>query len=123
MHVEDIRDYALAKPGVTEGFPFGEGVLVFKVMGKMFLLMSLDSSPLRVNLKMNPEFVEQYREKYHDVLPGYHMNKKLWNSVLFDTGGIPAKELKWMIDHSYDEVVLKLSKKDQLSLTSLRLKE
>lgn len=116
MNVEEVREYALAKKEVTEGFPFGEGVLVFKVAGKMFLLMSIDSKPLRVNLKMNVELVEQYREKYSDVLPGYHMNKKMWNSVLFDTGTIPNTELRWMIDHSYAEVVKGLPKKDREAL-------
>lgn len=119
MHVEEIRNYALAKAGVTECFPFGEGVLVFKVMGKIFLLMSLDSAPLSVNLKMNPEIVEDYREKYSDILPGYHMNKKMWNTVLFESGTIPTKELKWMIDHSYQEVVKKLPKKEQVLLATL----
>lgn len=119
MHVEEIRNHALAKAGVTEGFPFGEGVLVFKVMGKIFLLMSLDSDPLSVNLKMDPETVEEYREKYSDILPGYHMNKKMWNTVLFESGTIPTKELKWMIDHSYEEVVKKLPKKEQALLATL----
>ena len=116
MNIEEIREDCLAKSGVTEGFPFGEGVLVFKVMGKMFLLTSLDSQPLRVNLKMNPEWVEEYRDKYPDIQPGYHMNKKLWNSVYFDTGSIPQKELLWMINHSYEEVVKGLPKKVQLQL-------
>lgn len=116
MNIEEIRECCLTKNGVTEGFPFGEGVLVFKVMGKMFLLTSLDSQPLRVNLKMNPEWVEEYRDKYADIQPGYHMNKKLWNSVYFDTGSIPQKELLWMINHSYEEVVKGLPKKVQLQL-------
>lgn len=116
MNIEYIREYCIAKPGVTEGFPFGEGVLVFKVMGKMFLLTSFDAQPLRVNLKMKADLVEEYREKYSDVQPGYHMNKKLWNSVYFDTGSIPHKDLLWMIDHSYNEVVKGLPKKVQLEL-------
>ena len=111
MNIEEVREYALGKKGVTEGFPFGEDVLVIKVMGKMFLLMSLSSRPLQVNLKMNVELVEEYREKYAEVLPGYHMNKKMWNSVYFDTGNIPRKDLLWMIDHSYNEVVNGLPKK------------
>lgn len=111
MNIEEVRDYCICKKGVTEGFPFGEGVLVFKVMGKMFLLVSLDTHPYTVNLKMDSELVEEYRNKYNDVQPGYHMNKKMWNTVYFDKGTIPAKELFWMIDHSYDEVVKGLPKK------------
>lgn len=119
MNVEEVREYCLAKKGVTEGFPFGEEVLVFKVMNKMFLLTSLNEQPFRVNLKMNAELVEEYREKYDDVQPGYHMNKKLWNSVYFATGSIPLKELIWMIDHSYEEVVLGMPKKIQEELKQI----
>lgn len=111
MNVEEVREYCLAKKGVTEGFPFGEEVLVFKVMNKIFLLTSLTEQPFRVNLKMNPELVEEYREKYEEVIPGYHMNKKMWNTVYFASGSIPRKELIWMIDHSYEEVVSGLPKK------------
>ena len=118
MNIEEVRDYCLTKKAVTEGFPFGPDVLVFKVMGKMFLLTSLTETPFRCNLKMNPELVEEYREKYNDVKPGYHMNKKMWNTVLFDSGNIPRKELLWMINHSYDEVVRGLPKKVQQQLNS-----
>ncbi len=111
MNIEEVREYAIAKKGVSEGFPFGEDVLVLKVMGKMFLLMSLSSQPFSVNLKMSVDLVEQYREEYADVQPGYHMNKKMWNTVYFDTGNIPRKNLLWMIDHSYEEVVKGLTKK------------
>lgn len=119
MNIEEVRDYCLAKKGVTEGFPFDEDTLVFKVMGKMFLLTSLTTQPFRCNLKMNEALVEQYREKYHDVLPGYHMSKKMWNSVYFDTGSIPRSDLKWMIDHSYEEVVRRLTKKVRKELEEL----
>lgn len=119
MNIEDVREYAISKKGVTEGFPFGEDVLVLKVMGKMFLLMSLSSKPFSVNLKMDVELVEQYREQYTDIQPGYHMNKKMWNTVYFDTGNIPAKELRWMIDHSYSEVVKGLTKKLKEELNQL----
>lgn len=119
MNIEEVRAYCLAKPGVSEDFPFDEDVLVFRVMGKIFLLTSLSFQPFRCNLKMDPELVEEWRERYSDVQPGYHMNKKLWNSVYFDTGSIPAKELKWMIDHSYDEVVKKLPKKLRTELNNL----
>lgn len=100
MNIEEVRDYCLKKKGVTEEFPFDSDTLVFKVKGKIFLLMGLTSEPFRVNLKMDAELAEEYREKYFDVQPGYHMNKKWWNSVYFATGNIPRKELLWMIDHS-----------------------
>ena len=119
MNIEEVRDYCLVKKGVTEEFPFDEDVLVFKVMGKIFLLTSLSTHPLRINLKMNPELAEEYRGKYSDVIPGYHMNKKMWNSVYFATGSIPRKELLWMIDHSYEEVVRGLPKKIQQELKSV----
>jgi predicted DNA-binding protein (MmcQ/YjbR family) len=119
MDIETFRDYCLAKKGVTEGFPFGEGVLVFKVMGKMFALTSLEVKPFRVNLKMEEALVPEYRDRYADVQPGYHMNKKLWNSVYFDTGAIPQRELRWMVDHSYEQVVKSLTKKLQKELEEL----
>jgi predicted DNA-binding protein (MmcQ/YjbR family) len=111
MDIETFREYCLSKKGVTEELPFGPEVLAFKVMGKIFALTSMDYSPFRVNLKMDPELVPEYRERYADVIPGYHMNKKLWNSVYMDTGTIPQKELHRMIDHSYDEVVKGLTNK------------
>lgn len=116
MNVEEVREYCLAKKGVTEEFPFDSDTLAFKVMGKIFLLTGLTFQPFRVNLKMDSELVPEYREKYEDVQPGYHMNKKWWNSVYFASGNIPRKELLWMIDHSYEEVVKKLPKKVQEDL-------
>lgn len=119
MNIEEVREYCIAKKGVTEGFPFGEDVLVFKVMGKMFLLTSLSETPFTCNLKMDPGLAEEYREKYNDVKPGYHMNKKMWNTVTFDTGAIPRKELLWMIDHSYEGVVRGLPKRIQQELKEI----
>ncbi|MBS1624291.1 MAG: MmcQ/YjbR family DNA-binding protein [Bacteroidetes bacterium] len=111
MDIEAFREYCLAKKGVEEGFPFGEDTLVFKVMGKMFALTSLSSTPWTVNLKMDAGKVPEYRERYADVQPGWHMNKKMWNTVTFDSGSIPRRELLWMVDHSYEEVVRGLTKK------------
>ena len=116
MNVEEVRDYCLAKKGVTEEFPFDNDTLVFKVMGKIFLLTSLTFQPFRVNLKMDTELVGEYRDKYPDVQPGYHMNKKYWNSVYFDSGTIPRKELLFMLEHSYNEVIKGLPKKTQAEL-------
>ena len=101
MNIESIREYVLQKPSVTEGVPFGEDTLVFKVNGKLFLLAGLDSSPLQFNVKCDPEKAIQLREDHPDsVLPGYHMNKKHWNTIMVD-GRLSAKQLKEMIDDSY----------------------
>ncbi len=111
MDIETFREYCLNKKGVTEELPFGPETLVFKVMGKVFALTSLDTTPFRVNLKMDDKLVPDYREKYEDVQPGFHMNKKHWNTVYIASGTIPGKEARWMIDHSYDEVVKGLTNK------------
>ena len=104
MDVEMIRDYVLQKNNVTEGFPFGEDTLVFKVIGKMFLLISLSSSPLQFNVKCDPGEAEMLREQFPEtVLPGYHMNKKHWNTILVN-GSVSDKELFSWIDHSYELV-------------------
>lgn len=112
MHIETFRDYCLAKKGVTEEFPFDETTLVFKVMGKMFALTGLDREEFSVNLKCDPEWAETLREEHGDIRPGYHMNKKHWNTVLFDNG-LDADLLFKLIDHSYDLVVAKLKKADR----------
>src|ERR1700733_4065562 len=107
MDIESLRAYCLAKPVVEETFPFGETTLVFKVAGKMFLLTSLDSPVLQFNVKCDPEQAIEWREKYPAVQPGYHMNKRLWNTVTVD-GSIPARLLRQMIDDSYRLVVASL---------------
>ena len=110
MNADAVREYCLKKKGnITEGFPFGEGVLVFKVEGKMFLLMNLDEHPLTMNLKCDPELAVDLRERYEAVRPGYHMNKVHWNTVVLD-GSIPLQELRTMIDHSYELIVRGLKK-------------
>jgi len=102
---EDVRKYCLKKKGkITEGFPFGEDALVFKVNGKMFLLLMVDERPLSMNLKCDPELAVDLRERYESVRPGYHMNKTHWNTVSLD-GSIPPAEVRKMIDHSYELVV------------------
>ena len=110
MDLEEFRDYCLTKPKVTEGTPFGEDVLVFKVGGKIFALASLDDVPPRVNLKCDPELALDLRDRYEEVRPGYHMNKKHWNTVVLG-GRVPAVELRRMIDHSYELIVSSLPKK------------
>src|SRR5437867_6135436 len=110
MDVEEFREYCLAKGGVTESTPFGETVLVFKVAGKMFALAALDAIPATVNLKCDPDLALELRDRYEQVQPGYHMNKKHWNTVELDSG-IPDTELRKMIDHSYELVAQKLPRK------------
>lgn len=104
MNVETIREYVLQKENVTEGFPFDEETLVVKVNNKMFLLLSLDETPLRFNVKCNPDKAIELREEYPEViLPGYHMNKKHWNTIVVN-GQLPSKLILSMIDDSYNLV-------------------
>jgi predicted DNA-binding protein (MmcQ/YjbR family) len=101
MNAESIREFVLALEEVTEGFPFGEEVLVFKVKGKIFLLMPLQNTPLQFNVKCEPSRAIELREEYPDVvLPGYHMNKKHWNTVVVE-GTLSTTQLKQMIHDSY----------------------
>lgn len=109
MNISQLRDYCLSKSGVEEGTPFGPDVLVFKTGGKMFLLCGIKDSPLQFNVKCDPEYVPELREQYPCVLPGYHMNKKHWNTVIVD-GTVSLKLLHSWIDHSY-ELVNKAGKK------------
>ena len=107
MNIEALREYVLQKPSITEGFPFGEDTLVFKVNGKVFLLAALDETPLRFNVKCDPDKAIELRETYPDVvLPGYHMNKKHWNTVIVD-GRLSNKQLLEMVDDSYNLVFKK----------------
>ncbi|PKV75401.1 MmcQ/YjbR family DNA-binding protein [Pontibacter ramchanderi] len=109
MNIEDFRDYCLAKPGVTEGFPFDQDTLVFKVGGKMFAFCSLSDYDKGVALKCDPEQAILLREQHRQILPGYHMNKKHWNTVLPEAG-LPQHLFESLIDHSYTLVVAKLPK-------------
>lgn len=118
MNIEQLRNYCISKKGVEESFPFDEETLVFKVMGKAFLLTGIESKPVQFNVKCEPENAIQLREKYDCVKPGYHMNKKHWNTVICDNS-VPSKLLKEWIDHSYNEVLKGLSKKQRQELESL----
>ncbi len=111
LNLEELRDYCLQKPGTSEGLPFGPEVLVFKVGDKLFLLTPLDTAD-RFNAKCDPELAVELREQYTEVQPGYHMNKKLWNTV-FINGSLTNNQLKEMIDHSYTLVFESLPKKIQ----------
>ncbi len=118
MDIETFRGYCLAKKGVEETFPFGEETLVFKVMGKIFALTGLDSDTFQVNLKCDPDRALELREEYEDIVPGYHMNKKHWNTVYFENGLSDAL-LKELTDHSYNLVVSSLPKAIQKELQAL----
>lgn len=109
MDFEILRNHLLAKAGATEDFPFDDTTLVIKVAGKMFALLGLNQEPLRINLKCDPLQAEILRERYPAVLPGYHMNKRHWNTVVLD-GSVPEDGLWAMIDASYALVVKGLPK-------------
>jgi predicted DNA-binding protein (MmcQ/YjbR family) len=115
MDLEQFREYCLRKPGASEGTPFGEDVLVFKVGGKMFALAALDEVPATANLKCDPDLALELRDRYEQVRPGYHMNKKHWNTVEIDSG-IPDAELHRMIDQSYELIVRSLPKAKRAKL-------
>lgn len=116
MNIEEFRDYCLTKHGATEHFPFDENTLVFKVV-KMFALADVRDFE-SINLKCDPERAVELREKYDGVIPGYHMNKKHWNTVSTD-GSIPDNELYQWIDDSYELIVASLSKKEREQLQNL----
>ena len=110
MNIEDLREYCVAKPFTTEGFPFDETTLVFKVMGKMFAIMGLEQEDPFVNLKCDPDKSIELREEYDDIRPGWHMSKKHWNSVYVDRG-LDSRLIRELIDDSYDLIVTSLPKK------------
>jgi len=110
MNIEELRDYILTLKNVEEGFPFGEDTLVFKTNNKIFLLVSLSSSPLQFNVKCEPEKAVELREQYSSILPGYHMNKKHWNTIIID-GSLNNSQLKSFIRDSYLLVTPKARKK------------
>lgn len=118
MDIETFRNYCLNKKGVEESTPFGDQTLVFKVMGKMFALTSLTDEEFSVNLKCDPTRAIELREHYEDVRPGYHMNKKHWNTVHFENG-LEEDFLLELVEHSYDLVVKGLRKKDRDFLNEL----
>ena len=103
MDIVTLREYCIAKKNAIESFPFGEDTLVFKAGGKIFALVNLDGD-LSINLKCDPAFAIDLRERYSSVTPGYHMNKKHWNPVLLD-GSVPDKEVFSWIDHSYKLII------------------
>lgn len=114
VFIDELRDYCLSKPYTEEGFPFDNDTLVFKVDGKMFALISV-SEPDTVNLKCDPEYAQKLRASSPDVQPGYHMNKKMWNTVALQ-GSLDDDFLRSLIDHSYLEVLKSFTRKRRKEL-------
>jgi len=115
MNIEQFRNYCLSKKHVTESFPFDEVTLVFKVANKMFALSGLEHHPSTVNLKCDPEKAIELRAQYSDVIEGFHMSKKHWNTIIIE-GNLSNKLIEEFIDHSYNLVVNGLTKKLQKEL-------
>jgi len=107
MNIESLRDYCLSKHGAKETLPFGPDTIVYKVGDKAFLIVGFDQEDLRFNVKCDPELAVELREQHSCVLPGWHMNKKHWNTIVVD-GSVPVRQLREWIDHSYDLVVKSL---------------
>ena len=115
MDIEQIRNYCLHKKAVAESFPFDKDTLVFKVGSKMFCLMNLENYPLHINLKCQPDEAIRLREKFPQITPGFHMNKKHWNTILID-GFLSQELIRKMIDDSYELVVQSMTRKERESL-------
>ncbi|MFN0035968.1 MAG: MmcQ/YjbR family DNA-binding protein [Saprospiraceae bacterium] len=115
MDIEQFREYCLAKKASSEDFPFGPETLVLRVGGKIFALTGLDSAAFSVNLKCDPDRAVELREQHPEIQPGWHMNKKHWNTVDFE-GGLDRKMLRDLIDHSYDLVAKSLKKAEREAL-------
>ena len=117
MDAETLRRHCLAKPGSSESLPFGPDTLVFKVLDKAFALLALEAVPPRVNLKCDPDRALDLRAEWPDtVLPGYHMNKRHWNTVVLD-GRVPSATVREWIDHSWDRVVAGMSARQRAALS------
>ncbi len=108
-HLDAVREYCLAKPGTTDGFPFGPEVMVIKVGGKIFAFLAWEKNPLSISLKCDPERALELREKHEAITPGYHLNKKHWNSVVLDET-IGTELINELIDQSYNLVFGSLKK-------------
>ncbi|MFD2822887.1 MmcQ/YjbR family DNA-binding protein [Lacinutrix iliipiscaria] len=119
MNIEQLREYCLSKKGVTEDFPFDETTLVFKVLGKMFVLTSLtgwEAGTASVNLKCDPDYAQELRAEYESIEPGFHMSKKHWNTIRLYKLECPPKFIFELIDHSYEMVISGLPKKMRATL-------
>tara|TARA_Y100000310_G_C20485638_1_gene716738 strand:- start:504 stop:881 length:378 start_codon:yes stop_codon:yes gene_type:complete len=123
LDIIQLREYCLSFKGATEDFPFDEDTLVFKVMGKMFALVGLEKWEMgnpAINLKCDPEKAIELREKYpEEIYAGYHMSKKHWNTVVINGSQLTEKQIKHFINHSYELVVSKLTKKQKQELKEM----
>jgi predicted DNA-binding protein (MmcQ/YjbR family) len=119
MNLEALREYCISKSGVEETLPFGPETLVFKVIGKAFLITGFENNPVSFNVKCDPEKAIDLRERYECVKPGWHMNKKHWNTIVVD-GSVNIKLVKEWIDHSYELVVSGLSKTEKAKLAKIK---
>lgn len=117
MDIEAIREFCLSKKGTSEDFPFDEHTLCLRVMGKIFALLPLDA-PTSINLKCDPDWALELRERHPEVQPGFHMNKRMWNTVGLE-GALGEESLKAMITHSYEQVVKGLKKSEKAALEAL----
>jgi predicted DNA-binding protein (MmcQ/YjbR family) len=115
MELEDLKKYCAGKAGSKETYPFGPDTLVFKLAGKMYALAGTDQRPLRINLKCDPEQAQVLRAMHENIIPGYHMNKEHWNTVICD-GSLPSGLIYKLIDDSYDLVRQKLSRSEKKRL-------
>lgn len=106
MDHKTVEEYVLSMPNASLDYPFGEGVAVYRVQDKMFALISEGKTPISISLKCDPQLAEILREKYETVMPGYHLNKKHWNTIVL-SGQLPWEEVQGFIRHSYDLVVAK----------------
>ncbi len=118
MNIEQFREYCLSKKGVSEDFPFDETSLCFRVMGKIFAITDTEDLPLFFNLKCDPERAADLRERHPGIKPGWHMNKKHWNSVVPDED-VPEDLIYELIDHSYDLIAKSLKKSDREKLSMM----
>lgn len=118
MNIEILRQYCLSKKGSSEDTPFDEVTLCFRVAGKIFAILPLDSLPQTINLKCDPEWAIELREAYTDIQQGFHMNKKHWNTIYIE-GSLPPSLILKMIDHSYDCVVKSLKKIERAALQDI----
>lgn len=115
MDLPDAIEHCLSKPGSEEATPFGPEVLVYKVGGKLFALTQPDEFPSRMNLKCDPERAVILREEYRSIIPGFHMNKRHWNTVMLD-GSLPSALIRELIDHSYNLIISSLPKAKRAEL-------
>lgn len=124
MNIEQVREVCINIKGASEGFPFGDDILVYKVMNKMFAYMGLDSKDgeFWLNLKCDPEKAVELRERYSGVRPGYHSNKKYWNTIVINSD-VPDKLIIELIKHSVDEIIKKLPKTKQSEYHNLKQEE